>query len=571
MLVVAILAQPAFGPMLSGAEKAPPSRADRVQSHLEAGEFGLASRVARAANTRQEQVALLRMIADAQMMIGEFDSAGASIRQMPGGEERVRAQAARAARQNLAGGNMADFGPLIQLIQNETSGKWFDKDGEGGTISEFNTGVRVDPNGLLTHLTLREHTGRLQKLGHNARVAALNDDMSRASSMRMVSITRLEKEIAKRLEEGKPVVETMKNLAGISRIQYVFVYPEENEIVIAGPAEGWKYSETGLAIGIESGLPIAQLDDLVTVLRTFQPGGTGKYGCLIVPRQEGLKKVKEYAEKSNARGPLSVGATRNFVAQLQQQLGLQDVVVEGIPADSRVSRVIVEADYRMKLIGIGRLHAGSGFPSYFDLLPKSQQQSGSSELNALRWWMTMKYDAVLHSQDRNAFQFAGASVLCLSEDELITATGERIHTGKSEGANRLFAENFTRNYAKLAKKDIVFADLQNVFDLSLVAALIRSEHLDGKVKWDLGVFAPGGRYTPARFDTPQTVMSVSNHRVYNGKNIVVQVAGGVRGDVMSVVNNKTMLKNQPRLGSIAAKGKAGNLPEGRWWWDVRAE
>ena len=26
-----------------------------------------------------------------------------------------------------------------------------------------------------------------------------------------------------------------------------------------------------------------------------------------------------------------------------------------------------------------------------------------------------------------------------------------------------------------------------------------------------------------------------------------------------------------RLGTLAAKGKAGNLPEGRWWWDVRAE
>ena len=89
----------------------------------------------------------------------------------------------------------------------------------------------------------------------------------------------------------------------------------------------------------------------------------------------------------------------------------------------------------------------------------------------------MKYDSVLHSPSRDAFEIEGASVRCLSENELITAQGKRVETGRTEDTNRLFAANFTEHYAELAAHDNVFADLQNVFDLALVAALIQSEGL----------------------------------------------------------------------------------------------
>src|SRR5690606_28508644 len=105
------------------------------------------------------------------------------------------------------------------------------------------TGVRVDPNGLLQLLTREERTERLKALGIEARVADLNEDMARPSDLRLVSLTRLEREVARRIAAGQPVVETMQNLAGLSRVEYVFVYPEQNEIVIGGPAEGWRYDE----------------------------------------------------------------------------------------------------------------------------------------------------------------------------------------------------------------------------------------------------------------------------------------------------------------------------------------
>lgn len=541
-------------------------RLNRLKAQLAAGEFGPALERAQSAQDVGERTMLLKMLADAQMKFGEFEAAHAAIRRMPLPDERIEAQGQRASKRSLAGGQ-ADFGPLIDLIQNETTGPWMEIDGEGGTITEFESGVRVDPNGLLMKLTRQEQDNRLKSLGVKARVADLNEDMARQSPLRLVSLTRLEAEISKRVADGLPVVETMKNLAGLSKIEYVFVYPEEGELVIAGPAEGWRYNENGIPVGADNGRPTLQLDDLVTVLRTFSPDGNGFFSCLIVPRQEGLKKVQQYVARSNNAGPLRPGSLRSFAAQLQRLLGLQDIEIYGVPADSRVARVIAEADYRMKLIGIGKLDGGSDIPSFFELLPVTRE-TASQDVNALRWWLTMKYDAVLHSPDHNVFALQGSSVLCQSEDERITAEGERIHTGKAGVTNRLFAEKFTHHYEQLASRDLVFADLQNIFDLSLVAALINHERLDERIGWNHGSFSTDGMYQTAEYEPPQTVMSVVNHRVYNGKDVVVQVAGGVRGDLLSVVRDSKVVQEAARLANFAEQRPVPSLPEGRWWWDA---
>jgi hypothetical protein len=62
-----------------------------------------------------------------------------------------------------------------------------------------------------------------------------------------------------------------------------------------------------------------------------------------------------------------------------------------------------------------------------------------------------------------------------------SGTSGEIHTGKSAAANRLFAANFTVHYSELASQATVFADLQNVFDLSLVAALLADNRVAERI------------------------------------------------------------------------------------------
>jgi hypothetical protein len=542
-------------------------RFQQIQAHLKFGEFGRAIDIAQSATSPQERSQLLKLIAQAQIDSGEFGAALTSIRRMPIPEERGEARGQRASQQAAAGGPQADFQSLIDLIQQETTGPWQEVEGTGGTISQYATGVVVDPQGQLSRLTKEEHTERLSALGIKARIADLNEDMARPSTLRLVSLKRLEREVARLLEAGQSVVGTMSQLAGLTKIQYVFICPDEQDIVIGGPAEGWQFNENGIPIGIESGQPVLQLDDLVTVLRTFSSDGLQVFGCTINPRKEGLKALKEYVKKSNDRGPLSPGAgVRNWVSTLQKKLGVQDIEFRGIPATSHVARVIIEADYRMKLIGIGKLDAGPNIPNFFDLL--TDEEKTNSNLDALRWMLTTKFESVLHSRDRNVFEIRGSSVLCVSENQFLTDQGERVQTGKSEPTNRQFAANFTKHYSELASRDLVFAELHGIFDLGLVAALLWDQRAADQIGWDMGVFATGAAYQAAKFEAPTTVDSVSNHRVFNGKNIVVQVAGGVRADLMSVVRDRSKLQEAPRLQDFAAKGKPQVLPAGRWWWDA---
>ena len=63
----------------------------------------------------------------------------------------------------------------------------------------------------------------------------------------MVSLPRLEKQVQLRLAAGRPPTEAMQVLAGLQRIQYVFVYPESGDLVLAGPAGDWNVGPEGLA------------------------------------------------------------------------------------------------------------------------------------------------------------------------------------------------------------------------------------------------------------------------------------------------------------------------------------
>ncbi len=53
---------------------------------------------------------------------------------------------------------------------------------------------------------------------------------------------------------------------------------------------------------------------------------------------------------------------------LRESLGLQDIEVHGIDPRSHASRVIVEADHHMKLIGMGLEKGVAGVTSYLEAI-----------------------------------------------------------------------------------------------------------------------------------------------------------------------------------------------------------
>ena len=541
--------------------------AQDAEALIASGELGAAADAANAISDEEVKSRIVSQLVRAQIAAGDMAAVEALVRQLPESPSRNAAMNTAAREIALGGGTGADFEPLMTLIQDQTSGLWLDTGDGEGTIDEFESGIRVDPQGVLARLARADETQRLAALGQTARVADLNEDLAAPSTLRMVSLTRLEKEVSRRLAEGQSVAESMQNLAGLSQVKYLFVYPEQGEIVIAGPAEGWRYEEFGRTVGVQSGRPILQLDDMVTLLRTYEVAGESPFGCSIDPRQENLKAVQEYVDQRSGSS-LSPAAVRGWANQIGKLLGEQDIRVFGVPANSRVARVMVEADYRMKLIGVDKLDGGSNIPSYFELLER-QPSLASAGMNAMRWWMTMKYDAVLHSPNRDTFEIQGSAVRCQSENEFLNDQGQRIPSGSAEPVNREFAQNFTQHYPELAARDHIFADLQGIFDLALVAAMIQQEAMDARLGWDRGSFSNDGDYQTARYATPKVTETVINHRVYNGKDVVLQAAGGVRGDVREILADSSLSQESSELEGIAEQHSGQELPANRWWWDVK--
>ena len=330
----------------------------------------------------------------------------------------------------------------------------------------------------------------------------------------MISLPRLEKQVQMFLALGRPPAEEMQVLAGLRRIQYLFVYPDSGDLVIAGPAGDWIVDAQQRVLSDSSGEPVVRLDDLVVVLRHMLSGPDARFGCTITPTQEGLARAKAFAKES-AKQPHHPEDRSAWLERLRSQLGQQDIEVYGLDPRTRAARVMVEADYRMKRVGMGLERGVPGVESYLASIKLAPGQP-PPEMRVLRWWFTLNYEALLAAADHHAFALRGQGVKVLSENERLSAEGQRIHTGESEELNRRFAHSFTEHFQELAAKYPIYAELRNLFDLALVGTLVREEDLAGAVGWHLTCFGDAAAYPVALGPAPKTVSSVVNSARWAG-------------------------------------------------------
>ena len=564
-----------FGLLLAAATSG--SAADlrqQVAAHIEVGEFAPALKLARAADRNQADP-LLGQIAAAQAAAGLRHAALATAGDISDGLIRsstlsqITSEPVRA--RGGAGGVEVDFDPLIDLIEATVSPDSWDEAGGGGAIDGFKGGVFVDAEGVLRPLIKIENGTRLSLTRSRAAVAADNSDARRPSAMRKVSLTRLEKVVELRRAAGEKLDQDMRMLAGLQRIEFVFVYPESGEIVLAGPAGDWRFDAEGRAVNPKSGRPVCQLDDLVVVLRHMTSADDARFGCNIKPRPEALAKTQEVLKALRSK-PFPVGkrARDAWAEKIRSAVGKQDIEVYGVDARTRVGRVMVEADYHMKLIGMGLEPGVQGVTSYLDSIKLAKGEAPPT-MDVLRWWFTLNYDAVKSTADGNAFAFSGQGAQVLSENEMLTKLGKRVHTGKSEHLNRQFAAGFTKQFEHLAIKYPVYAELRNIFDMALVGALIRSERLDESSGWRMSYFGDAKKYQVALARAPRQVETVINHRLINQakrQHIVAGVSGGVTVDPRDLVSRKHIkIDREGRLSKERSSGKPLDLPKNRWWWD----
>jgi len=558
--------------------------AARIDAHLAVGEFAPALTLAQAMDAGERRDLALGRIASAQRQQGVRRGSLATLRLIS--DDQVRAQvvddvlAVRFEGQPFlaqfgddGGGNggsinsQAEFDDVIGLIESTIEPDTWEANGGAGRIGEFETGVRVDAEGELHRVLQLGRRSSLARLRSASLSEGRNDDVRQRSRLRKISLPRIERQIQLQIAEGRGANEVMRNLAGMERIQYVFVYPDTRDLIIAGPAGDWKPGDGSGPVSTETGRPLLQLDDLVVMLRMMRGQEEIRFGCSITPTKVGLARTRELSERSRGtRLAKGEAARERWVQSIRDAMGRQSIDIYGIDPRTRAANVIVQADYHMKLVGMGLEPGAGGLKSYLDSIHLKEKQA-PPPLGVLRWWFAMNYQAIHATEEGNAFELRGQGVQVLAENERVTKDGRRIHTGKADKLTAGFARGFTSNYPRLIEKYPMYADLQNLFDLALVAALFKKRQLPELVDWRLTCFDNPRQYRVALGEAPKSVASVINYRSFPGGQIIAGVSGGVRVDPASLVADDAIrVSNSDELVRNRVYAKPPKEID-RWWWD----
>ena len=349
--------------------------------------------------------------------------------------------------------------------------------GGGGFNQRVVGGVSITPEGVLRTATIQDQTQALAEM--RAEMIGPQGQLKQPAERRLISLKNLQSMILSSIEQNKPLPEEVLFLGGLTRVENVFVYPERQDIVLAGPAEPWTVGANGSVVGTKSGRPIVYLDDLLCALKTVNKARASGISVSIEPTEEGVLNLERLLKQSRLNGNTN---PKSLEPAMLQAFGPQQIKLEGLAPDSHMARVILSADYRMKLYGMNLAKAPvKGLPSYVEMIAT---KSGVSQLQS-RWWMACDYSALEHSADRMAWKISGPGIKTLTEQDQVTATGAFKQTGKVDGLARMWAELFTKKMDELAVKDPVFGELRNVMDLCIVAALIQSQELQSLANCNL--------------------------------------------------------------------------------------
>tara|TARA_R110002049_G_scaffold2750_2_gene21426 strand:- start:194136 stop:195542 length:1407 start_codon:yes stop_codon:yes gene_type:complete len=420
-------------------------------------------------------------------------------------------------------------------------------------------GVDVDPAGVLK---VRQFDPRVAQQRLAAARRQRGNQLMSSSKLRKVSLTRLDAELAKRLETGDGASDDMLALAGLTAVQYVFYYPDSNDIVIAGPAEGFVADPTDRFVGIESGKPVVLLEDMATALRAYSPHSppTRVISVSIDPTAEGLQRMQKYL--ASVRGRVRPSDDQRLARGLKDQLGLQTVNIVGIPNSTHFARVLVEADYRMKLVGIGLEKLPVKLQSYVDRANPSVVAANAME----RWYFQPNYDGIAVSEDGLAMKINERGVQLVGANERV-AGGQRIATGRANRASQAFCKDFTDRFNLIAQRVRIYAELRQLIDVAIAAAYIQEQDFYTQAGWDLGALGNEAKFSVERYQAPEQVETAVN-AIWRGNTLMTPLGGGVQMQPRLALRSDTL--DVDRTGeSVAVKNDAGpaDLADGQWWWD----
>ena len=406
-------------------------------------------------------------------------------------------------------------------------------------------GVVVDAGGLLGQATAAdlEEVRRMQA----AASSNIPEAMQGKVPLRKLSLAGINRALQDALSTGRPIPDEIYCLGGLQSVCYVIADPEAKDILLVGPAEGWKPGPGGVLVGTTTGRAVMLLDDLVVALRTVSKPQPEVISCSINPRAEKLSELERFT-----RGMPANVAAEVVAARIEEILGPQEVTITGVPADSHFARVLVAADYRMKRIGLGLDRAPAA-----DIPPFTAFVRGQAAGMMPRWWLVPEVSSLRHDPDGLVWEVPEVAVKTLTETQFLGIRGQGGARRSVPGAER-WAEVMTSRYDQLAMADPIFDQVRNCMELSLVAAILVTHRLPEQAGADISLLLDEGRFPRAKLQ-PATKVPSRSVVVRSGRSALV-ACGGVEINPWSIL---AQAKENPELRKISSELRMESRSD--WW------
>jgi hypothetical protein len=533
-----------------------------VDRHLAAGEFGAAMQIAETIPVGQRDP-VLAQIASAQSSTGETTAAGGTLRGISSASSRGDAiEGARGA--GAGGGSFADFQSLMDLIQTTVVPDTWEALGGPSTMAPYPQGVYVSAEGTVREcetFATSNAVDDLKSLLQTSDAQPSGEPLAwrQPSAMRCVSLRRLIDEWTRGQINAVSMPESMLQMAGLSRVQYLFI--NEDDIVIAGPVGGVDNFQ-GWYRDRKSGLNTLRLDFFVTCLASAI--GNQPFGCTIDPTTEGLQRSAAVAAGVRSdKIPIGKAAEAMVTA-----LGMQKVEVFGTAGDTPIGYLMVEADRHMKQLALGVHKMPRGAKNYLDVIDATIEKGPPDEL-LLRLWFTSAPRAVRADADRKVFEIAGTPIRLSGQNERAMANGQRgnvTHDFRTEA----FVGEFNKNWKAIRTEYPIYGALESIYRTASIGELLRRFAETPEQKALLSSLASGASQTSYLMPTPRQVESIAIlHTVRRGRtrHSIIVASGGVAVDSKQTLTAK--IASYPSLSSLAKPTQTQPQVIQRWWWDAK--
>lgn len=444
----------------------------------------------------------------------------------------------------LGGGGGADFTELMTLIQQTIDpDAWIDA---SSVMTPFPSGVSIDPAGQLKQIDFAETAIDLAT-PHRSGVRQL---WRTTSPLRVVSLRQLDRAISRLAAAGLPTSPEHRLLAGLSRIEFVYVDRAGEDVLLAGPADGSR----------SPALQGFQLDDLGLLVELIN-ARTSPLGCSIDPTDDGILAAQQLLQPRSAAKRLAIDPEK-FAGQMQSAIGPHHVRVFGMPTGSPAALALVAADEHMKQIGFGTAHTAVSIENYFEHLDR---QSDVPAQSLIRWWFAYAQEPILCDTARDIFQLPEQCVALLSEQQWVSLLGRKA-TGQQDAAADGFAAGMTAGLPELRRSHPAYARLCALYEFALALQLATEATGQPSLQAWFPHLTAIGKSTAGHVREPQTVSGLTAwHRLQQGT-VVAVVSGGVQINARSAARPSAWRSKvlPVELPTSSAKNHSSHAP---WWWD----